>query len=93
MALSIRLRRQGKHVQPYYRVVVADSKNKRDGRFIELLGHYDPLKEGVNADFNNERCIHWLKEGAIPTVTVKNLMKKTGLWMRWSSVKDGEVVK
>ncbi|MBN1231888.1 MAG: 30S ribosomal protein S16 [Candidatus Coatesbacteria bacterium] len=89
MALSIRLRRQGKRVQPFYRVVVADQRNKSDGRFIEILGYYNPISKGkYEVKFEDERCIYWLSQGANPTETVHSLMKNSGLWKKWIETKQ-----
>ena len=79
MAVKIRLRRMGAKRQPSYRVVVADSRYPRDGRFIEEIGTYDPLAEPSKVDVNAERAQAWIKNGAQPTDTVKTLLKKAGV--------------
>lgn len=79
MAVKIRLRRMGAKKKPFYRVVVADSRMPRDGRFIEELGYYDPLKDPAEIKINQERAADWLKKGAIPTDTVKYLFKTIGI--------------
>ncbi len=76
MAVKIRLRRMGAKKKPYYRVVVADSRFPRDGRFIEELGYYNPLKEPIEFKVDNEKVKTWIKNGAQPTDTVKSLFKK-----------------
>jgi small subunit ribosomal protein S16 len=76
MAVSIRLRREGTKNRPYYRVVVADSRSPRDGKFIEILGTYDPKKTGQNSLFNVERAEYWISKGAQPSDTVRSLIKK-----------------
>jgi small subunit ribosomal protein S16 len=76
MAVRIRLKRIGKKKRPYYRVVVADARFPRDGRFIEEIGIYDPLRTPVVFDVNMERVKYWLGNGAQPTDTVKSLLKK-----------------
>ena len=76
MAVRIRLKRIGKKKRPYYRVVVADARFPRDGRFIEEIGIYDPLKTPVIFDVDMERVKYWLGNGAQPTDTVKSLLKK-----------------
>ena len=76
MAVSIRLRREGAKNRPYYRVVVADSHSPRDGKFIEILGTYDPKQTGNNSSFNVERAEYWISKGAQPSDTVRSLIKK-----------------
>ena len=79
MAVKMRLRRMGKKKAPTYRVVVADSRSPRDGRFIEEIGHYNPRTEPVEIVINEEKAKVWLKNGAQPTETVKALLKKSGI--------------
>ena len=74
--VKIRLRRMGAKKNPYYRIVVADSRSPRDGRFIEELGTYDPLADPVKIEVNAERAKYWVANGAQPTETVKALLKK-----------------
>ena len=76
MAVKIRLRRMGAKRAPFYRVVVADSRYPRDGRFIEEIGYYDPMKEPVDIKIDDEKAQKWLANGAQPTETVKVLLKK-----------------
>jgi small subunit ribosomal protein S16 len=76
MAVSIRLRREGSKNRPYYRIVVADSRSPRDGKFIEILGTYDPKQTGQNSSFSVERVEHWISKGARPSDTVRSLIKK-----------------
>ena len=78
MAVKIRLRRMGAKRQPSYRVVVADSRYPRDGRFIEEIGIYDPTKSPSVIRIDNEKAQQWLKNGAQPTDTVRALLKKSG---------------
>lgn len=80
MAVSIRLRRGGKRKQAQYRIVAADSRFSRDGRFLEILGHYNPHPEQEEVVVKRERLVYWLKEGAKPTDTVKSLFKRKGIW-------------
>ncbi len=75
--LSIRLRRTGSTKRPYYRVVVADSRAWRDGRFIEVLGHYDPRREPAVVKIDAERAKHWIGKGARASDTVLSLLKRT----------------
>ncbi len=79
MSVKIRLRRMGAKKQPYYRVVVADSRFPRDGRFIEEIGVYDPTKEPVVFKVDAEKAKQWLASGAQPTDTVKSLLKKQNI--------------
>src|ERR687888_1791002 len=76
MAVSIRLRREGTKNRPYYKVVVADSRSPRDGKFIEIIGTYDPKKPGDNSTINLDRAEYWLSKGAQPSDTVRSLIKK-----------------
>ena len=77
--VKIRLKRMGAHKQPFYRVVVADSRAPRDGKFIEEVGYYDPIKEPKVIEINAELAKKWLENGAQPTDTVKALFKKSGI--------------
>ena len=79
MSVKIRLRRTGAKKAPTYRVIVADSRSPRDGRFIEEIGHYNPRTEPVERVINEEKAKVWLKNGAQPTETVKALLKKSGI--------------
>lgn len=79
MAVKIRLRRTGAKKQPTYRVVVADSRFPRDGRFIEEIGHYNPRTEPVTVVIDGEKAKKWISNGAQPTETVKALLKKSGI--------------
>jgi small subunit ribosomal protein S16 len=75
MAVSIRLRREGSKNRPYYRIVVADSRSPRDGKFIEIIGTYDPKQTGQNSSFSVERAEYWINKGARPSDTVRSLIK------------------
>lgn len=77
MAVSIRLRREGTTNRPYYKVVVADRRSPRDGKFIEIIGTYDPKKPGQNSTLKMERIEHWISKGAQPSDTVRSLIRKT----------------
>ena len=79
MAVKIRLRRIGAHKAPFYRVVVADSRSPRDGKFIEEIGYYNPLTEPVEFKVNEEKVNEWLANGAQPTEVVKRLFNNAGL--------------
>ena len=89
MAVHIRLKRQGRRKLPFYRVIVIDSRSHREGREIERLGWYDPVKEGLSVELKEDRIFHWLGQGAIPTDTVNNLMRKKGLAYKWHLMKTG----
>lgn len=79
MAVKIRLKRMGAKKAPFYRVVVADSRYPRDGRFIEELGHYNPTTDPADIKIDIEKAQTWIKNGAQPTETVKSLLKKAGM--------------
>ncbi len=79
MAVKIRLRRMGAKKAPFYRIVVADSRYPRDGRFIEEIGTYDAMKEPAEIKVDAEKAQQWIKNGAQPTDTVKSILKKTGV--------------
>lgn len=80
MPVKIRLARHGAKKKPYYRIVVANSEARRDGRFLEIVGTYNPLLDPAQVTFKNERVQYWMSQGAIPTTTVKNLLKKEGIF-------------
>ncbi|MBQ7309025.1 MAG: 30S ribosomal protein S16 [Clostridia bacterium] len=79
MSVKIRLKRIGAKKAPFYRVVVADSRYPRDGRFIEEIGYYNPLTTPVEIKIDSEKAQNWIKNGAQPTETVKSLLKKAGI--------------
>jgi small subunit ribosomal protein S16 len=80
MSTRIRLRRMGSKGRPFYRVVVADQRSPRDGRFIENIGRYHPLNDPSLIEIDQDRALHWLRVGAQPSDQVRNLMQKTGIW-------------
>ena len=80
MAVRIRLQRKGRRKRPFYRVVVADSEAPRDGRFIELLGYYDPLQDPAVVKLDAERVRYWLAQGARPSDTVRSLLRREGFF-------------
>lgn len=82
MATRIRLRRMGSKKAPFYRLVVADARSPRDGRFIEEVGYYNPIKEDLNID--EEKAVKWLKNGAQPSETVRALFKKAGVIQKFN---------
>jgi len=77
MAVAIRLRREGALNRPYFKVVVTDKRSPRDGKFIEIVGTYDPKKAGQNSTLKLDRIEHWISKGAQPSDTVRSLIKKT----------------
>jgi len=79
MAVKIRLARHGAKKKPFYRIVVADSQYPRDGRFIEIVGTYDPMKEPRAVTLKSDRITYWLSQGAVTTDTVRSILKEDGL--------------
>ena len=80
MSVKIRLARHGAKKKPFYRIVVADNESPRDGRYLENVGTYNPLKEPVEVSFKEERIRYWMDQGALPSDTVKSLLKKEGFF-------------
>ncbi len=87
MAVKLRLMRMGKTKQPTYRLVAADARSPRDGRFIEILGTYEPRQEPSRINIDNDKAIGYLKNGAQPTETVKKLLTISGAWADFESTK------
>ena len=93
MAVRLRLMRMGKKKQPVYRVVAADSRSPRDGRFIQIVGTYNPRTEPSLISIDNAKAVHWLREGALPSERVKKLLEVSGAWAAFengTSVEDLE---
>lgn len=90
MAVKIRLMRVGKKKQPTYRVVVADSRSPRDGRYIEILGQYEPRQEPSVFTIDNDKTLGWLRKGALPTEQVHKLLIGNGVWAEYESGLSGE---
>ena len=88
MAVKIRLKRMGAKKAPFYRIVVADSRSPRDGRFIENLGTYNPLKNPAEVTLKEEEILSWLSKGAQPTDTVRNIFSKAGIMERFHNQKQ-----
>jgi small subunit ribosomal protein S16 len=80
MSVKLRLMRTGKTKQPTYRIVATDSRSPRDGRFIEIIGHYNPRIEPSEIVIDNDRAVDWLKKGAQPTERVQKLLEHSGAW-------------
>lgn len=89
MATRIRLKRMGRKKRPFYRIVIADARSPRDGKFIESVGYYNPLAEPIELNINEEKVIDWLNNGAIPTETVKNLFSMKGINIKFDLMKKG----
>ena len=89
MATKIRLKRIGRRNRPFYRLIVIDSRKKRDGAAIEQIGWYNPIDPNNSYEINDERILHWLGEGAIPSNAVKKIMKREGLALRWHLMQEG----
>ena len=86
MAVKLRLMRMGKKKQPTYRVVAADSRSPRNGRFIEIVGTYQPRQDPSVIEIDNDKAVHWLKNGAQPTERVAKLLKISGAWEEFTGV-------
>ncbi|MBP9115331.1 MAG: 30S ribosomal protein S16 [Acidimicrobiia bacterium] len=93
MSVKIRLARVGRKKVPMYRVVVADERSPRDGRFIEILGQYQPLEDPSMVNFKEDRALEWLSKGAQPTETVEKLLKVTGIWEKHTATLAPKKVK
>ena len=89
MAVKLRLRRMGKKKQPIYKVVAADSRSPRDGKFIESIGLYNPKTDPARVEIQEDRALYWLNVGAIPTDTVKNLFTHQGIMLKKELMKKG----
>lgn len=87
MAVKLRLRRMGAKKRPFYRIVAADSRAPRDGRFIEEIGYYNPIETPAVVKIDEEKALSWLKTGAIPTETVRNLFSKEGIMKKFHETK------
>ena len=89
MAVKIRLTRMGAKKKPVYRIVASDSRSPRDGKYNELIGTYDPNKNPADIKINEEVTLKWLKNGAVPTDTAKNLLSKAGIIKKFADSKKG----
>ena len=87
MAVKLRLKRMGAKKRPFYRIVAADSRSPRDGRFIESVGTYNPIMEPAEVKINEEVALKWLNDGAIPTDTVRDLLSKQGIMKKFHESK------
>ncbi|WP_010623650.1 30S ribosomal protein S16 [Companilactobacillus versmoldensis] len=83
MSVKIRMKRMGSKLRPFYRIVVADSRSPRDGRFIEQVGYYNPISQPEELKLEDDKIMDWLQKGAQPSDTVRNLLKKDGLMQKY----------
>ena len=90
MAVKLRLKRMGAKQKPFYRIVAADSRSPRDGRFIETVGTYNPLTNPAEININEEVAMKWLRNGATPTDTVRNILSKDGIMAKFAKEKQGK---
>ena len=90
MAVKIRLKRMGAKKAPFYRIVVADARSPRDGKFIESIGYYDPVTTPANVKIDEEKAMKWMGNGAQPTDTVKNLFSKQGIMKKFAEAKSAK---
>ena len=90
MAVKIRLKRMGRKNRPFYRIIAIDSRSRRDGVEIERLGWFDPLRTDVAVNLNEDRVIHWLKQGAQPSETVGNILTEIGLKYKMHLMREGK---
>jgi small subunit ribosomal protein S16 len=90
VAVHLRLARTGRHKRPMYRLVAADSRKARDGRFLEILGIFDPLKSAGVPELKPERVLTWLRQGAQPSVTVRTLLRRAGVWKQFEAEKSAQ---
>lgn len=91
MPVRLRLQRHGRKKRPFYRLVAADSRSQRDGRFLERLGYYNPLTNPAEIVVNEEKALKWLNQGARPSDTAKSLLSKAGIWEKYINEKLGIV--
>ncbi len=87
MAVKLRLKRMGSKQRPFYRIVATDSRNPRDGRFIETVGTYNPIDKNNEVKVDKEKALNWLNNGAIPTDTVRNILSKEGIMKEYAESK------
>ncbi len=87
MAVKLRLKRMGGKQKPFYRIVAADSRSPRDGRFIETVGTYNPIKNPAEVTVDEEKTLNWLNKGAIPTETVRTILSKKGIMKKYAESK------
>ncbi len=88
--VKIRLQRQGGHKRPFYRIVVADSRSPRDGRFIDIIGTYNPLVNPAQIEVSEEKALKWLNDGAKPTDTARSLLSQRGIMKKFHEMKTSK---
>ena len=88
MAVKLRLKRMGAKQKPFYRIVVADARSPRDGRFIETIGTYNPIKGATDVTIDEEKALRWLQNGAEPTDTVRNILSRNGIMAKYAETKN-----
>ena len=87
MAVKLRLKRMGSKQKPFYRIVAADARSPRDGRFIETVGTYNPIRKPAEVTIDEEKALKWLNNGAIPTDTVRSILSKEGIMAKYAEQK------
>ena len=87
MAVKLRLKRMGSKQKPFYRIVAADARSPRDGRFIETVGTYNPVRKPAEVNVDEEKALKWLNNGAIPTDTVRSILSKEGIMSKYAEQK------
>ncbi|HIR58941.1 MAG TPA: 30S ribosomal protein S16 [Candidatus Onthousia excrementipullorum] len=93
MAVKLRLMRMGAKKRPFYRIVATDSRSRRDGEYLELIGTYNPINSEKDVKINEEVALKWLNNGAIPSDTVRNLLKEAGIMKKFAESKDKKETK
>lgn len=93
MAVKLRLKRMGAKQRPFYRIVAADARSPRDGRFLEVVGTYNPITSPAEVKIDEEKAMYWLNNGAIPTETVRNILSKEGIMKKFALEKSKKVGK
>ena len=88
MAVKIRLLRMGRKKKPFFRIVAIDTKSRRDGRYLDKVGYYDPLTRPATVKIDKEKILEWLKKGAVPSDTVFNLLQKEGITLEWHLIRN-----
>ncbi len=88
MAVKLRLKRMGSKAKPFYRIVAADSRSPRDGRFLEVIGTYNPVKGSEVVTISEEKALYWLNNGAQPTDTVRSILSKQGIMKKYADQKE-----
>jgi len=89
LSVKIRLKRMGSKKRPFYRIIATDSRNPRDGRFIETLGYYNPISEPADINIKEDLVFRWLRNGAVPSENAESLLRRAGTMKKWSLLKQG----